>query len=312
MFRDTIALKTNPFGPSFPATQENRARLSYITDLDRLPLRLDQCDDLLRPLFCDSILDFRSHKARFHDLMTERGYVFGERAQHSMDSALVVIRGAIGSGKTTLGAWMIAEMAQLPCVSWSCFHVPDPPEGADPTRVAAFNLLRGQIAAVPMGNHVAVLVENVSAASLSTAIACYNELGNWPRLFVVTTSNLKLLDTDEWVQTSAARIEVFTLGQFTAADADAYVAHRLPQYRDPERPEIDAVSPIFPFPPGLPGRFVQRGEDAGAPPVVLRQLNTHFRRKLAGHASHLRSRPGHVSVETAPATSLPEYLIPEI
>jgi hypothetical protein len=33
----------------------------------------------------------------------------------------------------------------------------------------------------------------------------------------------------------AARIEVFTLRQITPADADAYVAHRLPQYRDPHR-----------------------------------------------------------------------------
>jgi hypothetical protein len=164
---------------------------------------------------------------------------------------------------------------------------------------------------VPKGSHVAALVENVSAASLSAAIARFNELQDWPRLFVLTTHNLKLLDADERTMGGTARIEMFTLRQITAADADAYVAHRLPQYRDPQRPEIEAVSPVFPFPPGLAGRFVQRGANMGELPVVLRQLNTHFRGKLAEHARRLRSRPGHTPVETAPAAALADYLLPE-
>jgi hypothetical protein len=57
----------NPFGPSFPTSPENRARLALLTDLDRMPLRLDQCADLLRPLFCAGILDLDTHMARFHD-----------------------------------------------------------------------------------------------------------------------------------------------------------------------------------------------------------------------------------------------------
>jgi len=267
----------------------------------------------LRPLFCNEILDLETHMARFHDLMIERGYMFEGDAVRSTDSALVVIRGAIGSGKTTLGAWMIAEMARLPGDEpWACFHVPEPAEDTDSARVAALDRVRDQIAAVPAGNHVAVLVENVSVASLNAAIARFNELEDWPRLFVVTTHNLKLLDADERTMGGAARIEVFTLRQITPADADAYVAHRLPQYRDPHRQEIEELSPVFPFAPGAAGRFVQRGADAGAVPVVLRQINTHFRSKLAEHARRLRSRPGHVPIENVPAAALTDYLLPEV
>jgi hypothetical protein len=202
--------------------------------------------------------------ARFHDLMTERGYVFEGEGARSMDSALVVIRGALGSGKTTLGAWMIAEMARLPGDPWACFHLPEPAEDTDTARINALNELRNQIAAVPEGSHVAALVENVTAASLAAAIARYKSLQAWPRLLVLTTHNLKLLDADERMMGDSARIEVFTLRQITAADADAYVEHRLPQYRDPQRPEIEAISPVFPFRPGLPGRFVQRRTDQGS------------------------------------------------
>jgi hypothetical protein len=311
MFRETMALRMNPFGPSFPASPENRTRLAFLTDLDRRPLRLDQCSDLLRPLFCAGILDLDSHMTRFHDLMTERGYVFEGDGVRSADSALVVIRGAVGSGKTTLGAWMMAEMSQLPGEPWACFHVPEPAEDTDTSRVAALDGLHEGIAAVPKGNHVAALVENVSAASLTAAIARFNGLQDWPRLFVLTTHNLKLLDADERTMGGTARIAVFTLRQITPADADAYVAHRVPQYRDPHRREIDQISPVFPFAPGLAGRFVQRGADAGAVPVVLRQLNTHFRSKLAEHARRLRSTPGHTPVEAASAAALADYLLPE-
>jgi len=311
MYRDTLALRMNPFGPSFPASPENLSRLAYLTDLDRMPLRLDQCADLLQPLFCKDMLDLETHMSRFHDLMTERDYVFEGGGMRSTESALVVIRGAIGSGKTTLGAWMVAEMARLPGVPWFCFQVPEPAEDTDGARVAAIDRLREQIVKVPSGNHVAALVENVSTVSLNAAIACFNGLRNWPRLFVVTTHNLKLLDTDERTMAGAARIEVFTLRQIIPADADAYVAHRLPQYREPDRPEIMALSPIFPFAPGLAGRFVQRGADAGAVPVVLRQLNTHFRGKLTKHAIGLKSRPGHLPVGVAPVEALSAYLLQE-
>jgi hypothetical protein len=207
---------------------------------------------------------------------------------------------------------MIAEMARQPGCPWACFYVPEPAEDTETARVAALDRLHDGIAEVPVGNHVAALVENVSSASLTAAIARFNELQDWPRLFVLTTHNLKLLDADQRILGGAARIEVFTLRQITPADADAYVAHRLPQYRDPRRPEIDKLSPVFPFPPGLAGRFVQRGVDAGAVPVVLRQLNTHFRGKLAEHARRLRSRPGHIPVASAPAAALSGYLLPEV
>jgi hypothetical protein len=87
MFRDTMALNMNPFGRSFPTSPESRTRLAFLTDLDRMPLRLDQCPDLLQPLFCKGILDLETHMARFHDLMTERGYVFEDDPVPSTDKA---------------------------------------------------------------------------------------------------------------------------------------------------------------------------------------------------------------------------------
>ena len=310
MFRDTMALKMNPFGPSFPATAETREQLAFLTDLDRRPLRLDQCDALLRPLFCSDILGLDNHKEQFCDLMSERGYELGESGSRSSESALVVIRGALGAGKTTLGAWMIAELAKLPGDPWRLFHVPEPKEDTDTARIAALDDLQRQIEEVPKGTHVAVLVENLTEVSLDAAVARFELLVHWPRVFVLTTHNIKLLDADERLLGGSARIEVFTLRQIKPADADAYVAHRLPQYREPQRPEIEALSPVFPFPPGLAGRYVQQGEDRGAAPVVLRQLNTHFRGRLAEHARYLRGSGW--SVETATPEELERHLLPEI
>lgn len=309
MYRDTLALKMNPFVPNFPPEPSNVANLPFLADLDKKPLRIDKCPDLLTPLLCQSILDLDTHMGRFHELMEERGYAFGEHASRAMNSALIVIRGAVGSGKTTLGAWMIAEMARLPGEPWHVDHLPDHETERD--WLAALERVDNRIAAVPPGTHVAVLVDNVSQSRLNAVVGFFNKLDSWPRLFVVTTHNLELLDKDDWLRSGAAAIEDFTLRQITPADADAYVAHRLPQYRDPKREEIDALSAVFPFATGSPGRLVQREVDLGATPVVLRMLNTHFNKKLAEHARKLRNRQEHVPVGSVAAEALADYLLPE-
>lgn len=51
MFKDPIALRMSPFGPSLAVSTATRTRLAFLTDLDRMPLRLDQCAESLRPLF---------------------------------------------------------------------------------------------------------------------------------------------------------------------------------------------------------------------------------------------------------------------
>jgi hypothetical protein len=311
MFQDTFALKMNPFGPTFPAAAENLSRLPFLTNLDRRPLRLDQCADLLEPLFCGGILDIDAHMTKFHRLMRRLGYQFSGNPARSMQSALIVIRGAIGSGKTTLGARMIADMARLPGKPFACFYVPDHAQDTDNTRVAALDGLHDKIAAIPAGNHVAALVENVSEASLKAAVSRFNMLENWPRLFVLTTHNLKLLDADERTMAGEATIEVFTLRNVTPDDAEAYVKHRLPQYRDPRRSEIEDLSSVFPFRPGQAGRYVQGHADKGAVPIVLRQLNTRFGEMLTEHADKLRLRPGLVPVVKAEAAALEDYLLPE-
>jgi len=312
MFQDTIALKDNPFGPSFPVSHENRTRLKYLTNLDRMPLRIDQCADELKPLLCTEILDFEAHMKRFHEVMTALGYGFDGEGRRSLDSLLIVIRGARGAGKTTLGAWMISEFARLPGDPVRCLHLTEPAVDTDEARIKALCGLHDSVTQIPLGNHVAALVENVSAVSLNSAIARFNDLQDWPRLFVLTTHNLKLLDADEKTLGGTARIEVFTLRGITAADAESYVAHRLPQYREPRRAEIDAVSPVFPLPVGLAGRFVQQSEDAGKDSVVLRGLNAHFRSRLARHAQLLRARPDHISVSSAPPDALVKYLMGDV
>jgi hypothetical protein len=60
----------------------------------------------------------------FHKLIMGRNYRLGldmfwrQRNYRNL--------GAMGSGKTTLGAWMIADMARLPGEAWSTFHQPEP------------------------------------------------------------------------------------------------------------------------------------------------------------------------------------------
>lgn len=105
-------------------------------------------------------------------------------------------------------------------------------------------------------------------------------------------------------------IAVFDLRNVESADADAYLEHRLPQFRDPERQEILDLSPVFPFPCGLAGRCVKR-DGPSAAPIVLRQMNAHFRKVLADHAMALSGQPEPISMETVSAADLPRYLISE-
>jgi hypothetical protein len=310
MYRETMALRGNPFGPKIELTPENRQRIAFLTNLHRSPLRLDQSEQL-RSLFCDRILGLEGHMDRFRRLMRKLDYVFEGDPSRSAESALIVIRGAQGAGKTTLGSWMIAEIARLPGEQP---HVMNPPEPIDETPSAFRTTLEQMtvgIENVPRGQHLAALIRNVTQETLNAAIARFNELPHWPRLFVLTTSNLKLLSADPRTIGGKAEIAVFDLRNVEPADAEAYVAHRLPQFRDPDRPEIREVSEVFPFSPGLAGRFVQSRTE-GAAPVVLRQLNAHFRAVLTDHATALwerQVRPPPVA-EASP-DALAGYLLSE-
>jgi hypothetical protein len=167
MFQDTIALKNNPFSPNLSSSPKNRTRLRYLTNLDRMPLRLDQCADVLQPLLCTEILDFQTYVMKFREIMSALGYGFDGEGKRAADSVLIVIRGAKGAGKTTLGAWIVSELARLPGESVTCLHVPDPAPAidADEARIAALRDPRDSIHKVPHGNHVAGLVENVTSVT---------------------------------------------------------------------------------------------------------------------------------------------------
>jgi hypothetical protein len=282
MFAETMGFTTNPFGPDIDIDEDNQQFFRYLTNLDRSPLRLDQCDALLRPLFCPLVLDLDTHAAHFFRFMQARGYSFKEKPKRSLNSALIVIRGAIGSGKTTLGAWMMSEMAKLPGKPWKSFSV----SAEEKDRGADFHLdkLDAQIAEVPKGAHVAALIENVSDTSIHAAISSFNRLQDWPRLFIITTHNLKLLDADERTLSGEARIEIFTIRDVAPADADKYVSHRMRQFHSDERPQFEKQSAIFPFADGVPGRSVQKNSDAGGSPMAMRQLNTNFGEKLSEYA----------------------------
>jgi hypothetical protein len=314
--RDTMALATNPFGPRLRLQFSDALRRRFIKDLDLNPLRLDQCPELAR-LFCDTILNVPDHQLRFHRLMRSRGYSFEGAGERGDDSAMVVIRGAQGTGKTTLGSWMLAEITQLQGESaFELFCVPEPNERMPPTKPefdAAIEALLTRIKArVQAGGYIAVTIENLTRDTLDRAVELFGQLGDYTRFFVLTTHDITLLDTDERLLAGSARIEVFTLGTVSPSDAEAYVAHRITQFRDPERAEITRVSPIFPLLPGIVGQSVSRpGPDGGATPVPLRVLNSKLRQQLSDHHERLEQK-GLVAVANAPAESLPDYLLREL
>ena len=204
---------------------------------------------------------------------------------------------------------MNAEIARLP---GDPPRVVSPPEPADETPGAfrtTLDAMAAEIAQVPRDTPVAALIRNVTQDTLNAAITRFNELPHWPRLFVLTTSNLKLLAADARMIGGKAEIEPLDLRNVEPGDAEANVAHHVPQFRDPDRPEIREVSGTFSFPPGPAGRLVQHRTE-GAAPVLLRQLNAHFRSVLTDHAEALFSRPAP-PVAGAPAEALAGYLLSE-
>jgi hypothetical protein len=162
------------------------------------------------------------------------------------------------------------------------------------------------------GDHIAVLLEDVTKATWHRAVGLLEQFKNRSRFSVITTHDLSLLDEDPRSLGGSVRVEVFTLAPVKPEDAENYVRHRVKLFRDPDRPEITAISPMFPFTQSSIRRCVaDSGPLDTSSPVTLRVLNAQLRSRIDEQHEVVLKR-GLADVATANAAELSRYLLEEI
>jgi hypothetical protein len=144
------------------------------------------------------------------------------------------------------------------------------------------------------------------------AVGRLEQFKNRSRISVITTHDLNLLDEDPRSLGGSVRVEVSTLPPVKPEDAEIYVRHRVQLFRDPDRPEITAVSPMFPFTQSSIRRCVaDSGPVEAGSPVTLRVLNAQLRSRIdEQHEAILRL--GLADVGIAETADLSKYLLQEI
>src|SRR5262249_17390477 len=152
---------------------------------------------------------------------------------------------------------------------WRQFELPAPSEARAWTKTefeTATGKLQSEIEkGSQAGDHISVLLEDVTNETWYRAVGLLEKFKNRTRFCVITTHDLKLLDQDPRALTGSVRVEVFTIAAVFPTDAEAYITHRVQQFREPQRPELSAM---FPFTPDYIKHCIT--DDS---PVTLRVLN---------------------------------------
>lgn len=312
MLRETCALRANPFAPT-AADIGAGANRKFARNLDRRPLRLDQCA-ALKPLFLESILGWREHQQRFRAILSGLGYDFASRSKGESD-AIILVRGAQGVGKTTLASAFLALLKEsFEPFRFFEFDKPDDPLNArtrDEFRKALDTIRTAVASNVQGGDQVVILIEDVTADTFPLVLGYYDELSDNPKLIFCTTHDLELMRENP--NNISQNVEAFTIAPISPDDAEAFVRHRLELFRDPRIAALTTVSEVFPW---SSERLRKQVKDisatqvAEASPVTLRVLSRNLSEQILAH--HRRLTEIHVvPIDQAPNDKLPDYLIAE-
>ena len=204
-----------------------------------------------------------------------------------LSNLVAVVRGGIGSGKTTLAAKFLRYL--LSCSG------PDDPEWTDVGKSFPDNDITralttekeieevcGYIENALDGkgeeNWAYAFIENVTKASLGSVLGVYDNAGSCTRVFILTTDDVDLVMDDP-----AYPIEVadYQLGELDVDAAIAYARFRVDRFRHDDHRETQLCDSMFPLLAEVVRQWTERDPKATVSnPLVIRVLNTVLSAKI--------------------------------
>jgi hypothetical protein len=280
MYKNTLALKDNPFAPRWSGEDAATVKsfIRFIRNLDQEPLRLDKCP-LVAALFTRAIGDIEERVKEFTADLDQRGYGVAP-CLRGYNRVGAVIRGDAGLGKTTLASYFVQIVMKIV------------PQGEEPWQFVELHFDKAEIGVArdrakddagiaefekvlsktDESGYVCALIDNVTKDTLGRVLDIFRAKTDRTHVFIITTDEKDLLARQ--IAQSEVFLKPYDLGPLRVTDAVEYAKFRINEFRDPRQESITAASPIFPLTEEfLSRRAIPSDAAAGTPNLTLRVLN---------------------------------------
>jgi hypothetical protein len=227
-----FALRDNPFNPAYAVPS-----LPLFANLAVRPLVVHKAAEL-RAYYVDEAGPFAQHLKDFRKKLRFRGIRESPPSRRG-DSGVVLVAGPRGTGKTSLASTMIALLKGIQPAGeppWCTFDSGIEQE-TDSQDLSQFRqqieLLKATIEKGSVDNdYCCVLVDNVTADTLSAALSVYDAFQGRRFIHLFLTTNDPRLSGSEPLN-SARPIVKYVTSTLAADQAVIYVEKRIEHFRDP-------------------------------------------------------------------------------
>jgi hypothetical protein len=282
IFKQYFALKDNPF--DLTKGWPNIANEQLATGLARSPI-LSHEEDELHKLYVVEAGPFEEHLAKYRKWMKLSSFVEGQTRGNRAYVALIA--GHSGTGKTSLGSYMIRLLRKSGPGGRESWPLVETPSGkcAD---LQAIRALPGQIEDKAAGQkYCCIFIDDLDEKALREVCALYRDLKKKYSLHIfMTTKDLDLIDKDfsNW----ECPIKTYRTTGVSEDQAIALVAARVKLFRDPKL-KILNDRPYYPYEEQSIRDSVKnlKPKENSQHPVTLRILGGHLNRKLEQRLSNL-------------------------
>lgn len=297
--KKSLGLSDNPFDPLMPGLNKRIAG-------DAMPV--DQYPNLVERMFCAEVAGVREAEQKL------RSALFGRRKDDDgsqVRSAILIVQGVRGSGRTTLAnlirGWLLRRRTENADLWESCdllFDCYTPPPATDDVR-SKFSELQSALGKMIQNGskQVVVVIDNLPCGYFNNVVSVYKSADRLNRVFVVTTDDLDLIESD--LDAYEPVIEPVTLTKLTAKDVRAFINKRVGDYRcnQVKLPQSEEFN-LFPFASTAPDRAVGNGSKP------MRNVQQWLRRQIEERHDLLAGQGDALDVADLAAEALLQRMIP--
>jgi hypothetical protein len=246
-YQDAFSLADNPFYPRRKTLLGVEDPVVMQTLVSR-PLRVHEEKALLK-LYSEEAGPFKESVERFLNTISEFGYN-PEDADLGSEPFIILIKGSIGSGKTTLANVMVYHLRKAnPECDRLIILDPWAEERFDlhTTQEAAIDLLEKDIQ-VSKGKYYCVMIDNLVAGAEERAFQLYTKLIKTNLTYLFLISGDPEIRGKSFLKTHY-KVYPFDTKELDPETAIKFVQHRINFYRTEEELKLPALAKygIFPF-----------------------------------------------------------------
>lgn len=284
-YRKAFALLDNPFGLTRP--RPGYVDVGLWQTLQKMPLLVDRDHQLLE-LYCEQAGPFGEHIKTFQEQISLYAYT-AEPPSAGMEPFIWLIMGHKGTGKTSLGHFLINHLKKCRPVNGDQWHVFDPWPNRDLSAEEMGTAIKQLRAEILGGDnprkYCCIVIDNLFAGSEANALWLFDELRDAGRIvfLFMLTSDLSLLQKP--FTNSRHDIHKVKTRELTSRDSTAFVRHRISLYRD-TTVQISSRFPLYPFDEADLQYTIESGMlrnvENGTSIITLRQLNGILDKALKG------------------------------